>query len=420
MGRTRREFLGYGVASAASLLAGCGREATGRAPSPESTPPVSAPALPPPIPADRYVRRRERVAQRMDEEGFDFLLVTPGTNLTYLTGASLGRSERLIALVVRSDATCRCLGPAFEAARLRASGLPGELHTWEESEDPIPLLAGMLATRGLSPRVAVEGTTWFDTLAPLSRRLPSARIASATPVVSSIRMRKEPEEIALMQFAVDLTLEAIRRVMEEARGGQAELDLLGRAQELVSAAGGSLDGLVQFGPNSAVPHAAPGNRKLRGSDVILLDFVTSIRGYHSDITRTFAFGKPPERFQEVYRVVKAAQEEGFRAARSGIAAGAADGAARSIIRKNGFGRHFTHRLGHGIGLDGHEPPYLVQGNTLVLEEGMTVTVEPGIYLPGEFGVRLEDDLLVTAAFPRVLSASTASASEHPGAGPDSG
>jgi len=405
MAPSRRDFLGTGIASLAGALVGCGREKTARAPRPA----VAVPALlslPPALPAEVYPRRRARVAAKMREEGFDRLLVTPGSNLTYLTGALLGRSERLIALVMENDGACRCLGPAFEADRLAQAGLPGELKTWEEAEDPIPFLAELLSGSGTSPRLAVEGTTWFDTLAPLARRLPSARLGSATPVLSAVRMKKEPDEIRLIQAAARITLDAIHGTMEGAQAGQTEEELLARAGQIVAAAGATLDGMVQFGPNSAVPHAAAGRRKLRPSDVILFDLVAEVRGYHSDVSRSFAFGEPPPRFQEVYRAVREAQAEGFHALRAGVAAGSVDRAARVVLRRHGFGKFFTHRVGHGLGLEVHEPPYLVEGNGQTLEEGMTVTVEPGAYLPGEFGVRLEDDLAVTGAGATLLSAAT--------------
>jgi Xaa-Pro dipeptidase len=405
MDKSRRGFLGLGAAAAAGWLAGCGKEApAASAPLAAAPPAPREPAVPPAIPAERYLQRRKELASRMKEEGFDYLLSTPGASFAYLTGADLGRSERLIALVLGKDGSCSCVGPAFERERLEQAGLPGKLHTWEESEDPIPLLASLLPAAGGSSRVAVEGTTWFDDLAPLERRIAAERIASATPLLSALRMRKDPDELALMRFAASVTLEAIRLIMQEVKEGVTEKELLGRAADIASAAGAALEGTVQFGPRSAIPHAQAGGTRLRSSDVILFDLVAEVRGYHSDISRTFGFGAPSSHFQEVYRLVRHAQEEGIRAARSGVPARNVDEAARAVIRRNGYGPRFTHRLGHGLGLQVHEAPYLVGGNDLILREGMTVTVEPGIYLPGEFGVRLEDDIRVTAGDAEILSA----------------
>ncbi len=339
----------------------------------------------------------------MRRDGIDALLITPCASLFYLTGADLWRSERLIASVLRSDGSWENLGPAFEAERLRRSGLPGEILTWEEAQNPNPLLARMLATGGASLKVAVEGTTWFDDLAPLSRLLPSARVTSATPLISHFRMKKDPEEIALMRAAARITLAVIRSLMDEMKEGMTEEEVLQRAGELSQALGVPLDGMVQFGANSAIPHADAGSVKLREGQVILFDMGVTVHGYHSDVSRTFAFGKAPDRFQQIYGLVKAAQEAGFRAARPGTSAGAVDEAARYVIRKAGFAKDFTHRLGHGLGLEVHEQPYLVAGNSLLLEEGMTVTIEPGIYLPGEFGVRLEDDVRISLMGADILS-----------------
>jgi len=404
MGSTRREFMGLGAVAAAGLLAGCGGDMKSRRPAPAGTERALSVPIPPPIPAERYARRRDDLAARMRKEGFDLLLVTPGVSLTYLTGASLRKSDRLIAWVLEKDGSCRCLGPAFEEERLACSGLPGDRRNWKETEDPIALLAEILASRGPSPRIAVDGTLGPDILAPLARRLPAARMAGATPLLSALRMRKDPEEIALLQAAIDITLEAIRRVMREAKEGVTEGGILARAVEVAGAFGASLEGTVRFGPGSAVPHAGAGEARLRRSDVILFDLVAQVRGYHSDISRTFGFGDFSPRFQQIYRVLRQAQEEGFRAARPGIPAGRVDEAARSIVQRNGFGRYFTHRLGQGVGLEAREEPYLAGGNLLVMEDGMTVTVGPGIYLPGEFGVRLTDVVLVTATGPKVLSA----------------
>ena len=406
MDKSRRDLLTLGMAVTAGSLIGCGREASSRTPSPAESPKTAPPPLPPPIPAGNYARRREQVAEKMRREGIDALLVTPSSYLLYLTGADLGRSERLIAWVLRRDGGSRCLGPAFEADRLKGSGLPGELKTWEESEDPIAALARILSEGGRTSILAVEGTTWLDNLAPLERRLPAARITSATPLLAPFRMKKDPEEIALIRAGAGRTLGIFRRLFEEMKEGQTEEELLRRAQAMALESGLLLEGLVQFGPDSAIPHSPAGSAKLRAGDVVLFDMGVLVHGYHSDVSRTVAFGRPPEKFQPVYEIVKEAQEAGFRAARSGIPASMVDEAARSVIRRAGYARAFTHRLGHGLGLDGHEPPYLVAGNETLLEAGMTVTVEPGIYLPREFGVRLEDDVAVTPSGGELLSVET--------------
>ena len=404
MDRTRRELLSLGLVAATGSLLACGKGSASKAPAPASSAPPAKIEMPPPVAEAAYARRRKDLSERMRAEGIDALLLTPSPTLFYLTGADLWRSERLIATILRSDGACDNLGPAFEAERLRGSGLPGELTTWEESEDPVPFLARLLARQGAALKLAVEGSTWYDDLAPLSRALPSARILSATPLVSSLRMKKDPEEIALMRCAGRITLALMKQLMDEMREGMTERQVLRRAEELARTYGDvPLDGMVQFGAHSAIPHAAPGDTKLREGDVILFDMGVTVHGYHSDVSRTFAFGRPPGRFQEVYGIVRSAQEAGFRAAREGAAAGTVDEAARSVIRRAGFAADFTHRLGHGLGLQVHEPPYLVAGSAVRLEDGMTVTVEPGIYLRGLFGVRIEDDVRISPEGGQILS-----------------
>ena len=396
-------MLSLGLAAAAGSLLACGQGSTSRAPEPASEARPLRIELPPPVPEATYARRRRELAERMGAEGIDALLLMPSPALFYVTGADLWRSERLIATLLRRDGACESLGPAFEAERLRGSGLPGELTTWEEAEDPVPLLARMLARQGAALKLAVEGSIGYDDLAPLARTLPSARLLSATPLLSSLRMKKDPEEIALMRCAGRITLAVMKRLMEEMREGVKEKEVLRRAEELARQWDVPLDGMVQFGANSAIPHAAPGDARLRDGDVILFDMGVTVHGYHSDVSRTFAFGRPPGRFQEIYGIVRSAQEAGFRAARDGAGATTVDEAARSVIRRAGFAEHFTHRLGHGLGLQVHEAPYLVAGNAQRLEEGMTVTVEPGIYLRGLFGVRIEDDVRIGVAGAEILS-----------------
>ena len=416
MDKSRRELLTLGLAAAAGSLLSCRETSAGRAPSPAAPATPAKIEIPPPVPQARYAERRQEVAAKMRREGIHALLITPCPSLLYLTGADLWRSERLIASVLREDGSWENLGPAFEADRLGSSGLPGEISTWEEEEDPSPILARMLSRGGASAKLAVEGTTWFDDLAPLSRLLPSARLTSATPLLSSFRMKKDPEEIALMRAAGRITLAVMKRLMDEMKEGMTEEEVLRRAGEVSHEWGVPLDGMVQFGAHSAVPHAAAGSDQLREGQVILFDMSVIVHGYYSDVSRTFAFGQPPPEFQQVYGIVKAAQEAGFRAARPGIPAGAVDEAARAVVRKAGFARNFTHRLGHGLGLEVHEHPYLVTGNSLVLEEGMTVTIEPGIYLPGKFGVRLEDDVRVALRGAEILSSDSPAppAADNPG------
>jgi Xaa-Pro dipeptidase len=241
--------------------------------------------------------------------------------------------------------------------------------------------------------VAVGPTTRFFVVEWLRVALPGHNMVHAGPVIEEARLTKDKAELAAMRKACRMTLEVMASVPRIARTGMTEL-------ELARKIGG---GIVQFGENAAVPHGGPSDRKLRKGDVILVDTGHTADGYWSDLTRTFFFGRKTRDFKEVYEVVERAQKAGIKAVKPGATCQSVDRAARKVIEDAGYGDYFIHRTGHGLGLDIHERPYLVKGNRTRLRPGMTVTIEPGIYLPGRFGVRIEDDVVVTKTGRRVLS-----------------
>jgi len=401
---TRREFLGLGAAAAASFLAGCGPDRESRRPSPAGGESDAGPSIPPPIPAETYARRRADVAARMRAEQIDLLVVSRGASLAYLTGVSLPEDARLLAWMLERDGTCRGLAPAAEKETLVRSGLPGPLSIWQKGEDPVALLAGLIQRARPSPRIAMDGPPGLGPAGRLARDLRAARITSAVPLISPLRIRKDPDEVALIQAGAEITLRTILRVMREAREGTSEKEILGKAVEVARAMGAALEGAVRFGANGADPLGQAGAARLRRPDVIVFSLSARVRGYHSRTSRTFAFSEPPPRYRQIYQVALQAQEEAIRAARPGIPAEKVDEAARSAIYRGGLGKYFTHGVGHGVGLEEREEPILASGSDLILEEGMVVTVGPGIYLPKEFGVRLEDVVRVTPTGPRLLPA----------------
>jgi Xaa-Pro dipeptidase len=241
--------------------------------------------------------------------------------------------------------------------------------------------------------VAVDPTARFFVVEWLRVTLPGHNMANAGPIIEEARQRKDSAELSAMRAACRKTLEVMASVPKIARTGITELEL---AREI----GG---GIVQFGENAAIPHGGPSDRKLRRGDVILVDTGHTVDGYWSDLTRTFFFGRKTKEFTRVYRIVEKAQKAGIRAVKPGATCQSVDRAARKVIEDAGYGNYFIHRTGHGLGLDIHEQPYLVKGNKTKLRPGMVVTIEPGIYLPGEFGVRIEDDVAVTKTGRRVLS-----------------
>ncbi len=386
---TRRDLLGSAAAAAgtAALTPGA---LLARA---------SEPSLPPPLPPEVFRGRQARLRERARATGLDALVVTPSTNLAYAADLAIGRSERLTALVLLVDGPSVLITPSFEEANHRRTAVVDEVRTWQEDGDPIALAGKALAGR---KTVGLDGSTAYATAAELKERT-GETLRDATPVFDALRMVKSPEEQAFLREAGRRTNAAIDATHARMRSGMTEREIARILQEEFARVSVNGGGLVQFGPNSAFPHGAPAERRLAKGDVVLIDAGCRVRGYTSDITRTVAFGNPSDELRKVYEVVNHAQLTGIEALAVGKPAEEVDRAARKVIDDAGYGAYFTHRLGHGLGMDGHEPPYLVRGNHVPIVEGNVFTVEPGIYLPGKFGVRIEDDYAVGPKGPVSLS-----------------
>lgn len=345
------------------------------------------PPLPPPLPPDVFHERQERILAEAKKRGFDALVVLPSTNLRYVANTDPGRSERLIALILRAGAPATVVTPFFEEDRVKKDAVIGRTVTWQEHEDPAALAARLLSG---ARRIGLEGTTDVHTAERL-RAATGVSLADSTAVFDALRMVKSAAEMALIRDAASRTTAAItathRRLHDGMTEREAEEILAEEFRRLLVRGGG----LVQFGASAALPHGGPGERQLRPGDVVLMDCGCRVHGYSSDVTRTVAFGTPSDDLRKVYAAVDAAQRAGFGAFRGGAIPEEVDRAARKVIEEAGYGKYFTHRLGHGLGLDGHEPPYLVRGNRTPLVAGNVCTIEPGVYLPGRFGVRIEDD-----------------------------
>ncbi|HET9793510.1 MAG TPA: Xaa-Pro peptidase family protein [Thermoanaerobaculia bacterium] len=379
----RRLFGGMAAGLAASAL-----PLPGRAVRAES----SLPPLPPPLPKEAFRERQEKVREQMARRRIDALFVTPSTNLRYLANLSIGRSERLTALLLPAKGPAVVVTPFFERPRSEKTGVFDRIETWQESEDPFALCGKVLGT---GRTVAVEGSTALHAAERL-RAAAGAALRDGTDLLDALREIKSPAEQGFIRAAGIRTVAAIEATWARLRAGMTELQGAEILSEEFVRAGVPSDGLVQFGPSSALPHGGPGGRPLAAGDVVLIDCGCLVEGYTSDITRTACFGKPSDRVRRVYDVVERAQRAGIDALAAGVPGEKVDAAARKVITDAGFGEFFTHRLGHGLGMDGHESPYLVSGNGRPLAAGNVETVEPGIYLPGEFGVRIEDDFAVTA------------------------
>ncbi|HTO76130.1 MAG TPA: Xaa-Pro peptidase family protein [Thermoanaerobaculia bacterium] len=333
---------------------------------------------------ENYVRRLESMRSRLSSIGADALYATPSSNLFYLTGVDFHRSERLTALFLPRDGEATMICPAFEEARLRGMSAVDRVVTWEETENAFAKAAALLpAASGV---LAVEPSTAYDDVEKLLRERSGWKPVSADTAFGALRMVKTAEEIDAMRRAIAVAVRRFEKAFAALRAGAVEADISSRF-------GG--DNVVQFGPSSALPHGAAGPRALARDEAVLIDAWDRPEGYYYDITRSTWFGKPSDEYRKIWETVLAAQSAAIEKAAPGVPCFEVDAAARRVIEKAGYGQYFNHRLGHGLGIDVHEPPYMVAHNRTVLEPGMTFTSEPGIYLPGRFGVRIEDDVLVT-------------------------
>jgi Xaa-Pro aminopeptidase len=402
----RRRFLQFSSAAAALALP---REMQ----SPQ--PPSQFASLQPlgdrlhPITPDEFRARLLHAQELMSRlhPNFDALLVGPGSSLYYFTGIRWGLSERLVALLLPRSGQPMLISPAFEEARMRElMRYSIEVRIWQEDESPAKLIAASLADAGLrSGRVGIEETFPFTFFDHFRAAAPAVECVSADPVTIACRARKSAHELELMRLACETTCEIYREVFLSLKEGMSEEEIA----RLVNAGYAKMNlrgyALVLLGASAALPHGSNQPQKLKEGDVVLIDGGCKVEGYESDVTRTGILGKPSDKIQRAFDTVRKAQDAAIDAARAGKLSGSVDDAARAVITSAGFGpdyKFFTHRLGHGIGLDGHEHPYLVRGSKTPLERGMTFSNEPGIYVPGEFGLRCEDVMVVSDSGPAQL------------------
>ena len=372
-------------------------------------------ATQPTIPAGRYQERLDRAVRATADAGFDALLVGVGPDLRYLTGYEALPLERLTMLVIApGDDPIRLVAPRLEEPAARA-GCRTEIpiNTWDESDSPHALVASIIHDRAGAGALilGVSDRLWALHLLRLQGVLPAASFDSATRALRSLRMTKDADEIALLRLAA----QAADRVVEQiARGrlvGRTEADVAHEVRERLIGEGHEEAhfAIVGSGPNSASPHHEASGRVIQAGEPIVLDIGGTLGGYGSDITRTLWVtggdeGKAPDdEFRHLFSVLRAAQEAATRTVRPGVACEAIDAAARDLIDAEGYGEAFFHRTGHGIGLEGHEDPYLIAGNREPLGEGMAFSVEPGIYLAGRYGARIEDIVVCGPDGPIVLN-----------------
>ncbi|HSR26622.1 MAG TPA: Xaa-Pro peptidase family protein [Candidatus Eisenbacteria bacterium] len=345
----------------------------------------------------------DRLRAWMRAEGVDAAFVTNPVSIAYLTGFAANPHERLMALVLRRDEAVLVV-PGLEATSAAAAARDLTVRAWRDGEDAWTSVAAALG--GRAGRVAVEkghlSLAGWERLRDLTG---GAEPVDAGTELRRLRVRKTPEEIARLERAARLTDEVAERALVELRAGRSELEVASAIDGWIAAVGArlSFETIVQSGANSAQPHLGPSGRRLQTGDLVLLDFGAACDGYRADTTRTVVLGEPDVRQREVHELVLAAHDAAVAAVRPGATVGEVDEAARAVIRAGGLADRFIHRVGHGLGLEAHEDPSLDPGGAAVLEEGMVVTIEPGVYLPGWGGVRIEDDVAVEAAGARLLT-----------------
>jgi Xaa-Pro dipeptidase len=338
---------------------------------------------------------------------YDALFFAPGTSLYYFTGIRWGLSERLVGLVIPRVGKPILVVPAFEEGRLREKlHLPMEVRIWQEDQSPTQIAASALSDQNIrTGRIGVEETAGFTFFDHLRNAAPGFEYASADPVTIACRAHKSAHELELMRIACDATFDVFRATFASLKEGMSQDDIAHMVEAGFAKMNLHGGALVLLGASAALPHGTLQPQKLKEGDVVLIDGGCGVEGYASDVTRTTVYGKPTEKVRRAFDLVRKAQDAALDAARQGRFSGTVDDAARAVIINGGYGpdyKFFTHRLGHGIGLDGHEHPYLVRGSKIVLDAGMTFSNEPGIYIRDEFGLRCEDDMVITADGPAQL------------------
>ncbi|MGC1580492.1 MAG: Xaa-Pro peptidase family protein [Candidatus Acidiferrales bacterium] len=407
--------LAVGAISPLSDARMSGREASA-IPGPQAT------ALPPAFNALRPLgdrvhpitpdERKARVARAQElmtnaKPQFSALFITPGTALFYFTGIRWWPSERILALLIPRSGEPILISAAFEEGRLRESlPWPIEIRTWEEDESPYDKAAHWLTERHLQTgRIGVEETTRFMFFDGLRKANPYAEYLSGDPITISCRARKSEHELNLMRLACTATCDVYKATFASLHEGVTQQTVSEWISQGYNKMGLEGEAMVLFGAASSFPHGSQEGHPLREGDSVLLDDGTTVEGYQSDVTRMSVLGKPSEKLQRGFEIVRKAQDAALAAAVAGKRCGSVDDAARRVITDARFGpgyKYFAHRVGHGIGLDMHEQPYLVRGNRTILASGMTFSNEPGIYVPGDYGVRCEDDMVITADGPAQL------------------
>ena len=407
---TRRAAIGTFAAAATVVASSKPAVASNGSPPLTGLKPMTANARP--ITTAERTARITKLQGLMQKNKIAALLVDTGSTLDYFTGVRWHLSERVTAAVIPASGKTVVVTPFFEQPTIHEMlQVPAEIRTWQEDQNPFELIAGVLNDHGTpAGPLAVDGTARFYVVDAVTKALSDHRqVVPGHELVRACRMFKSPAELALMQTANDITLEALRYVHGHLELGMHTADVADLMKRATLALGGESEfSLSLLNEASAFPHGSKVVQTIRNGSVILMDCGCVVHGYQSDISRTWVFGEPTARQREVWNTVKRGQELALETAKIGIPTGNIDKAVRAFYESKGWGKNYalpglSHRTGHGIGLDGHEDPYLVRNDTTPLQPGMCFSDEPGIYIPGEFGIRLEDCWTMTEQGPKLFT-----------------
>ncbi len=370
-----------------------------------------------PLTQEDYAARLDRLVDSMIKEGIEALFIEGSTNMKYFFNISWWLSERTFGPVINTKKEAVWICPEFELERAKEQIPEGhEIRTWAEHESPYKLFGQIINDLGIGKNKIALGPNVRSFISEGFQRALKADLLDGSMAVNMVRAIKTEKELAYMDLANRITKKAYRYGFAKLEEGMSRTELADHIRFAHAEMGTSGGGGPSFGFTSAYPHGTRQERKLHDGDIVLVDGGCSVEGFRSDVTRTIVFGKPDDRQKEVFDVVLKAQREAHKAIKPGVSCGEIDRVARKVVDDAGFGpgyKYFAHRLGHGIGMDGHEYPYLVKDNPLLLEPGMTFSNEPGIYIYGEFGVRIEDCFVVTDDGARMLGGMLTEDIEHP-------
>lgn len=348
---------------------------------------------------DVYSARIDLLKKRLNDEKLDGVILFPSPNQYYLTGFKTFPGERLLLTIITKSGEAFFISPKLYEGQVKSQSSIEEIYAWNDEENPYLLLSEIMKKKGLDKGTfAVDDTMWSAQLLSIIDVLPHVRFVTMGSIISSMRLKKSEDEIKNMQIAGKIADDVFMAVKEYVKPGMTETEIAAFMEYEMrkkGADGPSFETIVGSGANSALPHYSPGDKKIANGEFIVLDFGAIYKGYCSDTTRTLCVGEPTEKMLEVHNIVREAQKIGVEAVKPGIKAKEVDIAVRKYIESKGYGKYFTHRTGHGIGLEVHEQPFISGIGEMILEPGMAFSIEPGIYIEGEFGVRIEDIVVVT-------------------------